>query len=140
MIRRPPRSTLFPYTTLFRSHYQIELPPRADGTRRPPLRHGGFATDTAAKAELDLARELLAIAAPGDLPTAIRIADAITAAMRATRTLPDPDRVRKQVGAGDDPAVRPPTMGDWLEQWLTAKKKLRPATVPSYSGHLPLYP
>src|SRR3712207_8638717 len=28
MIRRPPRSTLFPYTTLFRSHL------------RPPRRHG----------------------------------------------------------------------------------------------------
>src|SRR3712207_8105389 len=25
MIRRPPRSTLFPYTTLFRSHYQTQL-------------------------------------------------------------------------------------------------------------------
>src|SRR5256886_9840981 len=25
MIRRPPRSTLFPYTTLFRSHYQMAL-------------------------------------------------------------------------------------------------------------------
>src|SRR3989442_13398865 len=25
MIRRPPRSTLFPYTTLFRSHRQLEL-------------------------------------------------------------------------------------------------------------------
>src|SRR5258707_14367241 len=25
MIRRPPRSTLFPYTTLFRSHRQIEI-------------------------------------------------------------------------------------------------------------------
>src|SRR2546428_9708267 len=24
MIRRPPRSTLFPYTTLFRSHYTIK--------------------------------------------------------------------------------------------------------------------
>src|SRR5437016_8642104 len=24
MIRRPPRSTLFPYTTLFRSHLQLE--------------------------------------------------------------------------------------------------------------------
>src|SRR5689334_24263367 len=24
MIRRPPRSTLFPYTTLFRSHFKIE--------------------------------------------------------------------------------------------------------------------
>src|SRR3712207_7591652 len=25
MIRRPPRSTLFPYTTLFRSHLPVEL-------------------------------------------------------------------------------------------------------------------
>src|SRR5260221_3152800 len=36
MIRRPPRSTLFPYTTLFRSHH----PDRAlDGRLRP--RHPG---------------------------------------------------------------------------------------------------
>src|ERR1039457_2399178 len=28
MIRRPPRSTLFPYTTLFRSHQAIRLPRR----------------------------------------------------------------------------------------------------------------
>src|SRR5256885_17022003 len=35
MIRRPPRSTLFPYTTLFRSdgHGQLELAQSAD---RPP--------------------------------------------------------------------------------------------------------
>src|SRR3712207_8618474 len=26
MIRRPPRSTLFPYTTLFRSRYRSEVP------------------------------------------------------------------------------------------------------------------
>src|SRR3989449_7044788 len=31
MIRRPPRSTLFPYTTLFRSH-----PHAGDGRRRGP--------------------------------------------------------------------------------------------------------
>src|SRR5438093_4278827 len=31
MIRRPPRSTLFPYTTLFRSQLQAPLPPY-----RPP--------------------------------------------------------------------------------------------------------
>src|SRR2546425_8548277 len=31
MIRRPPRSTLFPYTTLFRStHYLLPAPNRAD--------------------------------------------------------------------------------------------------------------
>src|SRR5437016_10829741 len=33
MIRRPPRSTLFPYTTLFRSHN--------GGPRRSPRRFGG---------------------------------------------------------------------------------------------------
>src|SRR2546429_7198336 len=37
MIRRPPRSTLFPYTTLFRSHavaplYLIVYPPGTPGT------------------------------------------------------------------------------------------------------------
>src|SRR5260370_8371851 len=30
MIRRPPRSTLFPYTTLFRSHFDLELTAFAD--------------------------------------------------------------------------------------------------------------
>src|SRR3712207_556141 len=33
MIRRPPRSTLFPYTTLFRSRYQnVKLPLLAEST------------------------------------------------------------------------------------------------------------
>src|ERR1035438_8855992 len=31
MIRRPPRSTLFPYTTLFRSNYGITVGPTAGG-------------------------------------------------------------------------------------------------------------
>src|SRR2546430_7567862 len=35
MIRRPPRSTLFPYTTLFRS-------PHEDGERQDRERHPGF--------------------------------------------------------------------------------------------------
>src|SRR2546426_3732030 len=35
MIRRPPRSTLFPYTTLFRSHIQDRQGCRQDG--RPAL-------------------------------------------------------------------------------------------------------
>src|SRR3712207_8473682 len=43
MIRRPPRSTLFPYTTLFRSR-QIELRHRVDGVvvdRHEPIRGCG---------------------------------------------------------------------------------------------------
>src|SRR5258707_6713681 len=39
MIRRPPRSTLFPYTTLFRSHGPLPVRVRTavrDGGDRPP--------------------------------------------------------------------------------------------------------
>src|ERR1039457_7527489 len=36
MIRRPPRSTLFPYTTLFRSHPTTHLPPKSP-VRLPEL-------------------------------------------------------------------------------------------------------
>src|SRR2546425_2891370 len=42
MIRRPPRSTLFPYTTLFRSHLRERLgrlePPSLDAGRAVQLR------------------------------------------------------------------------------------------------------
>src|SRR3989454_2723638 len=42
MIRRPPRSTLFPYTTLFRSPRSPHHPRRAPGPRQPGgLPHGG---------------------------------------------------------------------------------------------------
>src|SRR5688572_32509831 len=40
MIRRPPRSTLFPYTTLFRSREEEECH-RAHGERRLPVREAG---------------------------------------------------------------------------------------------------
>src|SRR5258707_8832437 len=53
MIRRPPRSTLFPYTTLFRSKGTIE---RVSEVRRhPPLRRGkptGWLADPPAKPPL----------------------------------------------------------------------------------------
>src|SRR3712207_8831804 len=48
MIRRPPRSTLFPYTTLFRSHLRAQRVPGGDGgtrrrRRRPRAHHGRVA-------------------------------------------------------------------------------------------------
>src|SRR2546426_3586744 len=55
MIRRPPRSTLFPYTTLFRSHPL--LPAAAPGEGRYVLRrahrveHVGSRADHGARAE-----------------------------------------------------------------------------------------
>src|SRR5260221_1488502 len=43
MIRRPPRSTLFPYTTLFRSHIGVPSTSlAAKGCSRPPRRSPGI--------------------------------------------------------------------------------------------------
>src|SRR6266702_8124347 len=44
MIRRPPRSTLFPYTTLFRSRRRALLPAGLPGRARVPERSGGYAS------------------------------------------------------------------------------------------------
>src|SRR5437899_8715580 len=38
MIRRPPRSTLFPYTTLFRSRFRRSLPAAPSSRRGPTAR------------------------------------------------------------------------------------------------------
>src|SRR2546426_1943568 len=50
MIRRPPRSTLFPYTTLFRSHGRDRSLGRkrrlSDGTRRREVPGRGVGTDS----------------------------------------------------------------------------------------------
>src|SRR5438034_6114373 len=40
MTRRPPRSTLFPYTTLFRSPHRAEPHSSPRGPSRPPPRRG----------------------------------------------------------------------------------------------------
>src|SRR3712207_7256947 len=50
MIRRPPRSTLFPYTTLFRSKARIWLSNRVDWLIE---RHYGHAGTLAAAADAD---------------------------------------------------------------------------------------
>src|SRR2546426_5856401 len=53
MIRRPPRSTLFPYTTLFRS-----LEPRGL-IRQHRVRHGVRLVESVAAEGLDLGRDVL---------------------------------------------------------------------------------
>src|SRR5258705_6706272 len=47
MIRRPPRSTLFPYTTLFRSWWSASTTPSAAGRAGPRSSCGNWAPDTA---------------------------------------------------------------------------------------------
>src|SRR5258705_2497561 len=51
MIRRPPRSTLFPYTTLFRSAENPTIAERASGVRGIPLRAGQASAGPARRSE-----------------------------------------------------------------------------------------
>src|SRR3989442_10776579 len=44
MIRRPPRSTLFPYTTLFRSLLYVEFDPNGPGVSQAAINSGKFTT------------------------------------------------------------------------------------------------
>src|SRR5437764_3419548 len=46
MIRRPPRSTLFPYTTLFRSGTDVEIVPLNRNFHQPPVTGGKNATSS----------------------------------------------------------------------------------------------
>src|SRR3712207_7638959 len=67
MIRRPPRSTLFPYTTLFRS-----VPDAGDGGGNTVDRHGRIGGQTLA--ESHIVRETCA---QGVTPERIQPADAV---------------------------------------------------------------
>src|SRR5690349_23742633 len=63
MIRRPPRSTLFPYTTLFRSR---QLGEAGAATSTLVLMGIGDRVD-------EVAAELLAAGRPGDTPVAVTV-------------------------------------------------------------------
>src|SRR2546425_9437300 len=47
MIRRPPRSTLFPYTTLFRSHLQVRVALEEEDVLAHQIRPGEGGLDVA---------------------------------------------------------------------------------------------
>ncbi|MEU9018587.1 tyrosine-type recombinase/integrase [Actinomadura sp. NPDC048394] len=117
--------------------YQLELPLTAAGVRRNPLRKGGFARQEDAETELNRAKELLAIAG-ADETARVQIADLITATVRATKQLPEPEEVRRKIRTGQD-LSRSVTVGEYLDQWLAGRRNLREGTRRSYAQHIRLY-
>src|SRR3712207_1621046 len=125
MIRRPPRSTLFPYTTLFRSEKCGELEITATqlfwdetfaGLGRC-LREASGAQSTTARIEVDMNRLVLAAVVTTLLATPLLAAD-----VRAVVLPPSPSAVTEE-GA---PAAPPPpacraavvsglVIGPWIE-------------------------
>src|SRR3712207_7615352 len=74
MIRRPPRSTLFPYTTLFRSEVQqltlAALPPHYQDLVRANIEVPDLASARATVSELAATAERCATPSPTPTPTA----------------------------------------------------------------------
>src|SRR6266478_8180299 len=96
MIRRPPRSTLFPYTTLFRSRR----------LRRLPRRRSDQVREARAKAESSCARAMARILAPFPAPgryavgRGARFPDEIRAHLRrraAARTMDESARQARRL-------------------------------------------
>src|SRR3712207_7802933 len=58
MIRRPPRSTLFPYTTLFRSREDTRRPSWATSARAERIRGAGASLDAPAGGSATLSKLL----------------------------------------------------------------------------------
>src|SRR3712207_8687879 len=77
MIRRPPRSTLFPYTTLFRSKAAVELPSPYAGTVTALLHDAG--------STVDVGTPIITIDVGGDVPTAPTGDGGETADRKSTR-------------------------------------------------------
>jgi integrase len=118
-------------------YYRLELPEDTQGRRRP-RRRSGFDSHTCAQAELDHARELLALPEAGDDTALGAVGDLIAEAISQQRPLPEVTTVRQLLRAG---AVRltHPTVGQWLTNWLASKKNIAAGTHRSYSTHVQLY-
>src|SRR3712207_8109996 len=79
MIRRPPRSTLFPYTTLFRS--------RLDGVRTLPAPEQLVAHDVPDEALVPVAAEGIALQRDGALASELRRSEEHTSELQSRQYL-----------------------------------------------------
>ncbi|TMR04189.1 site-specific integrase [Actinomadura soli] len=117
-------------------YYQFELPPNLDGTRRTPIRRGGFTSQDAAETQITRLHELLAIS--DDPEDRSRIADLIATTLSREKRLPVPEEVRRKVRTGQDLEIAL-TTGQWLRTWLAGRKGLRNGTLRSYRTHITTY-
>ncbi|MFJ9555312.1 tyrosine-type recombinase/integrase [Nocardiopsis sp. NPDC101807] len=117
--------------------YQLELPRTSEGKRRQ-ARRTGLETQEQAWEALDHLKALLDLAG-GEGDVEVQIADLIQDALRARRSLPPVEEVRKRVGTGADVRSEPPTTAVWLNEWLAGKPDLAQGTRASYSGHIRKY-
>ncbi|MEX3100452.1 MULTISPECIES: tyrosine-type recombinase/integrase [unclassified Streptomyces] len=100
-----------------------EVSPSRDGKRRQ-FRRSGFGSLKDASRELDLVRSLLALADEDEPEDRRLISDMIMLSTAERSPLPDVETTARLLKAGHCLTSRV-TVGEWLDAWLKAKKKLR---------------
>ena len=117
-------------------HYRVELP--GEHGQRRPLRRGSFESQDAAQDELDQVRALLAIPDEDDQQGLAQIAQMIEETTKRSGVLPSDAEVRRRLQGGQSFGERP-TVGEWLNEWLKTRRKIKPTTRRGYESHIRLY-
>jgi integrase len=92
------------------------------------LKRGGFKLKKNAETTVRHIDELLAVPKIKDDRTRAKIGDDIVSSTRRGGRLPDVEEVRRRYGARLDPTAKSPTTGDFLEQWVTGRRKIKDTT------------
>nr|WP_213456581.1 hypothetical protein [Micromonospora sp. NBRC 107566] len=120
-------------------YFRVEVPV-VDGARRKVLKRGGYATQTEAETLRRQIELLMAIPAPGPVGDQARqdLLVAVEKALKARGALPDYDEMRRRYATGQALNATM-TVGQWLDEWLTSRRKIRKSTRRSYEAHIRLY-
>src|SRR5687768_18597644 len=106
MIRRPPRSTLFPYTTLFRSKLMLSYDPDfawvPESIKTGPRQPGNTGGKTALMVAMDGGKGVGMAGGPGD------IREGIAPPLREVSNRNPVDAVKLLLQAGVDPDAKTP--------------------------------
>ena len=101
------------------------------GRDRRQLKRAGFATRREAATALGEIDALLRLAGDDDRLRR-RLGDLVVERSRHGRPLPSVEELRRRLGAGLDPLSPGTTLAEWLDDWLAANRRIRPATRASY--------
>jgi integrase len=106
--------------------FAVRIPTSAGSATQ--LKRSGFARRKDAEAALTRVGELLAVPRPTDHATRARIGDLIVTSTRRGGQLPDLEEVRRRYGARLDPTAAAPTTGDFLDRWVTGRRRIKETT------------
>lgn len=123
-----------------RRHGSYTLDVRIDTTDKTGrrLKRGGYATSTAAQNALEQVRDLVKLGAD-DTRMRRRIGDLIFTRSKRGGELPTVEEIRRRLGAGADINAPSATVAEWLEEWISGKRRLKESTRVSYRSHMDNY-